>query len=85
MMYIAITPYGKQFPRNIVSFSSKHALMQVVKDTIYSGRCDLADLPYKPNKANIKQLLAILDRLDGEQHTKTTRQAYLKFHKERQA
>lgn len=85
MLYIAIIPYGKQFPRNIVSFPSKHALLQVVKETIYSGWCDLADMPHNPNRANIKQLLAILDYLDGEKHTKTTRQAYLQFHKERLA
>lgn len=85
MIYIAITKHGKQFPRTIISIPSKRALLQVVNETIYSGRCDLADIPHNPDRANIKQLLEILDYLDGERHTKVTRQEYLRFHKERQS
>ncbi|PJO10496.1 hypothetical protein CRG49_002095 [Neisseria sp. N95_16] len=85
MLYIAVTPHGKQFPRNIIPIPSRHHLLQMVKDTIYSGKCDLADLPHNPNQANIKQLLKILDYLNDECHSKTTRREFLRFHGKRQA
>lgn len=85
MLYIAVTKHGQQFPRAIIELQNTHLLLQVVKNIIYSRRCDWADLPHNPDRANTKQLLEILDYLDGDKYSKVTRRAFLQFYKERQA
>ena len=84
MMYIAITPHGKQFPRNILKVERKAHLLQAIKDKVYSNRYDLSNVPSNLNRATIKQLLEVMDHLEGERHTKTTRKEYLKLHSEKE-